>query len=122
MNRPTGPIQPDPLPAGGSRVITTGAGIFLITVGAIVRFALPAGSPHGLNLHVVGLILILAGVLQLVLPRFVRARAHPDRLDRWVRPRQSPADAGQPVSGTPGFPGDPTLADDLLRYEEHPLP
>jgi hypothetical protein len=66
--------------------MSTGAGIFLITVGAIFRFALPAGSPHGLNLHVVGVILILAGVLQLVLPRFVRAPVHPDRLRRWVRP------------------------------------
>jgi hypothetical protein len=122
MNRPTGPIQPDQPPAGGSRVTTTGTGIFLLTVGAIVRFALPAGSPHGLNLHVVGLILILAGVLQLVLPRFVHARAHPDRLRRWVRSRQSPVDAEQQASETPGFPDDSTLADGLLRYEEHLLP
>jgi hypothetical protein len=27
--------------------------ITLIAVGAILRFALPAGSPHGLNVHVV---------------------------------------------------------------------
>lgn len=83
MNRLTEPGQP---PAGGRRVITTGAGIFFITVGAIFRFALPAGSPHGLNLHVVGLIVILAGVLQLVLPRFAHAPVHPERLRRWVRP------------------------------------
>ncbi len=47
----------------------TGTGIFLITAGAILRFALGAGSPHGLNVHVVGVILMLAGLLGLLLPR-----------------------------------------------------
>ena len=36
----------------------TGTGIFLIAAGAVLRFALAAGSPHGLNLHVGGVILI----------------------------------------------------------------
>ena len=52
----------------------TGTGIFLITAGAILRFALAAGSPHGLNVHVVGVILILAGLLGLLLPPWARAR------------------------------------------------
>ena len=65
----------------------TGTGIFLITVGAILRFALPGGSPHGLNLHIVGVILILAGILGLLLPPLARGPLKPDRLRRWVVPR-----------------------------------
>ena len=64
--------------------MSTGAGIFLITTGAILRFALAARSPHGLNVHIVGVILILAGGLGLLLPRIARA-APRDRLRRWIR-------------------------------------
>jgi hypothetical protein len=60
-------LQDDRAPAGGRRVMSTGAAITLITVGAVLRFALAPGSPHGLNVHVVGVVLILAGVLGLVL-------------------------------------------------------
>lgn len=45
----------------------TGAAITLIAVGAVVRFALAPGSPHGLNVHVVGVVLLLVGVLGLLL-------------------------------------------------------
>ena len=37
-----------------------------------MRFAVAAGSPHGLNLHVVGIVLILAGVLGLLLSLLAR--------------------------------------------------
>ena len=37
-----------------------------------MRFALAAGSPHGLNVHVVGVVLILAGVLGLLLSLLTR--------------------------------------------------
>jgi hypothetical protein len=67
--------------------MSTGTGIFLITVGAILRFALAGGSPHGLNLHIVGVILILAGILGLLLPPLARGPLKPDRLRRWVVPR-----------------------------------
>jgi hypothetical protein len=63
----------------------TGTGILLITVGAILLFAL-AGSPHWLNLQIVGVILILAGVLGLLLPPLGRGPLKPDRLRRWVVP------------------------------------
>jgi hypothetical protein len=66
MSGPLGP-QDDQVSAGGRRVMSTGAAIALITVGAVLRFALAPGSPHGLNVHVVGVVLILAGVLGLVL-------------------------------------------------------
>jgi hypothetical protein len=52
---------------GGGRGMRSGVGITLIAVGAILRFALTAGSPHGLNVHVVGVVLILAGILSLLL-------------------------------------------------------
>jgi hypothetical protein len=102
-------------------VTGTGAGILLITAGAVFRFALPAGSPHGLNLHVVGVILILAGVLHLVLPQVVRASHNPDRLRRWVRPSQAQVGVEPPAGGDRGSPGDPTLADEVLGYEDRSL-
>jgi hypothetical protein len=43
-------------------------------------------SPHGLNLHIVGVILILAGALGLLLPPLARGPLKPDRLRRWVVP------------------------------------
>ena len=64
----------------------TGTGIFLIAAGAVLRFAVAAGSPHGLNVHVVGYVLILAGALGLLLPlltrrasrRLIRSGGHDD--------------------------------------------
>jgi hypothetical protein len=112
----------------------TGTGIFLITAGAILRFALPAGSLHGLNVHVVGIILILAGVLGLLLPRLTRAQRHTDRLRRWVRPNQPKVYDTPPTAADPSGNDDspalvqdhsipdnrPPLVDGLLNYE-HPL-
>ena len=46
----------------------TGTGIFLIAAPADLRFAVAAGSLHGLNVHVVGVVLIPAGVLCSLLP------------------------------------------------------
>jgi hypothetical protein len=63
--------------------MSTSMGILIIAVGAILRFALKGGSPHGLNVHVVGVILILAGVLGLLLPGSARARVS----RRWLRTR-----------------------------------
>src|ERR1017187_3925748 len=73
-----GPLQP----AGGRRVMRTGTCIALIVVGAILRFAIPSGSFHGLNGHVVGVILILAGVLGLVLSLVVWGPLNPARRRR----------------------------------------
>jgi hypothetical protein len=89
----------------------TGTGIFLITAGAILRFALAGGSPHGLNIHIVGVILILAGALGLLLPQVARA-APRDRLRRWVRPGQ-PTAYDEPPTADQG-PGDngPALVQD----------
>jgi hypothetical protein len=63
----------------------TGSGLFLIGVGAVLLFAVPARSLFGLNLHVVGIIVALTGVLGLLLPGAGRG-LRPDRLRRWVNP------------------------------------
>jgi hypothetical protein len=99
--------------------MSTRSGISLITVGAVLRFAVSAGSPHGLNVHMVGVILILAGVLGLLLPRL--AGVPRDRLRRWVRPVQ-PGAGGKPSTGADRSGHDrlPTLADDILREEHDP--
>jgi hypothetical protein len=134
MTRATGSRPP---PAGGRRAIRTGTGILLITVGAILRFAVAAGSPLGLNVHIVGVILMVVGVVGLLLPRLAgSAPLHRDRLRRWVRPHQPRAYDAPPTGGDPAVSGDrpalvqdrpapggePTLVDDLLNYEHHPLP
>ena len=66
-------LQDDQAPAGGRRVMSTGAAITLIAVGAVLRFALAPGSPHGLNVHVVGVILIVVGIIALLVALLVRA-------------------------------------------------
>ena len=78
-------------PAGG-RVLGTGTCIALIAVGAVLRFALPAGSPHGLNVHVAGVIMIGAGVFGLLLSLLVPDPPNPARR-RATRGR----DSGTPV-------------------------
>jgi hypothetical protein len=57
----------------------TGTGITVIAIGAILRFAVAAGSPHGLNPHVVGVVLMLAGALGLVLSLLVWGPLNPGR-------------------------------------------
>jgi hypothetical protein len=64
-------------------VVGTGASITLIVVGAVFRFALAAGSAHGLNVHVVGIVLILAGILGLLVSLLAGGRRGPRRLTRW---------------------------------------
>ena len=75
----------------------TGTALFLIAVGAILRFAVATTSTHGLNVHVVGIILILIGVLGLVLSLLMSSPLNPRRLSLrplnarrpspWIRPR-----------------------------------
>ncbi len=66
MNRPS-LVQP----VGCRRVISTSVGVTLVTAGAILRFAVPATLAHGLNVHVVGVIVMLAGVFGLLLSLLV---------------------------------------------------
>ena len=70
----------------GGRAMGIGTGIFLIAAGAVLRFAVAAGSSHGLNVHVVGVVLILAGVLGLLLLPLARGGSlNPRRLTHSVR-------------------------------------
>jgi hypothetical protein len=56
------------------------AGIALIVLGAIFKFAISGGKIGGLDLHVVGVILILAGIVGIALPMLIRNRS------RFARP------------------------------------
>jgi hypothetical protein len=105
VNGSTG--QSGPARPGGRRALSTGLCIFLLAAGAVFWFALPAGRHLGINLHVVGIIVLCAGVLGLVLRRLPSMRVSTDLLARWVIPR-----------GATG-PGE-TLADDVLGEEQHP--
>jgi hypothetical protein len=62
------------------------AGIALIVLGAILKFALTRGKVGGLDLHVVGVILILAGIAGMVLPVLRRRRSRFSRLITRSRP------------------------------------
>jgi uncharacterized membrane protein YidH (DUF202 family) len=54
--------------------MTVGGSIFLIAVGAILRYAVTA-SVSGIKLQTVGLILIIAGIIGLVVGLFMYASA-----------------------------------------------
>ena len=99
--------QPAAAGSGGRRALSTGLCIFLLAAGAVFWFALPPGRHLGINLHVVGVIVVCAGLLGLVLRKLPSMRVNTDLLSRWVIPR-----------GTSG-PGE-SLADDLLSEEQHP--
>jgi hypothetical protein len=58
--------------------MTTGSSIFLIAVGAILRYAVTA-SVSGISLQTIGLILIIAGILGLVLSLFYMLAWNPRR-------------------------------------------
>ena len=53
------------------QVMSTGIGITLVAAGAILRFAVPATFIHGLNLHVISVIVMLVGVFGLLLSLLV---------------------------------------------------
>lgn len=65
-------------------------GIVFIVVGAIFRFALTSGKIGGLNLQIVGVILMIAGVVGMLLPMVKR---NSSRFSRPItRSRQDVAD------------------------------
>ncbi len=60
-------------------------GFFPIGVGAVLLFAVRTGPWASLNLHVVGIIVLIVGVLWLLLPG-LRIAPTPDRRRRWINP------------------------------------
>ena len=67
-------------------------GIALIVLGAILTFALKGGHIGDLDLHAVGVILMLAGVAGILLPRLIRNRSRFSRPT--IRSRQDVMDDG----------------------------
>jgi hypothetical protein len=59
--------------------MSTGTCIALIAIGAILRFAVTAKHTHGVNVQVVGVIVLLAGVLGLLLSLLVWSPLNPNR-------------------------------------------
>ena len=68
------------------------AGIALIVFGAILTFALKGGHVGDLDLHAVGVILMLAGVIGILLPALIRNRSRFSRPT--IRSRQDVMDDG----------------------------
>ena len=85
--------------------MTIGAGLFLIAVGAILRFGISTASTHGIAVHTIGVILMIVGVIGVLLWLVVWAP--------WARGRR-PAYRGAPppdevydeVHTTRRYPGD----------------
>jgi hypothetical protein len=63
----------------GGRVMGIGTCIALIAIGAILRYAVTEHHTHGINIHIVGLIVLLAGVLGLLLSLLVLSPLNPNR-------------------------------------------
>ena len=68
------------------------AGIAFIVLGAILTFALKGGHIGDLDLHAVGVILMLAGVIGILLPMLIRNRSRFSRPT--IRSRQDVMDDG----------------------------
>ena len=68
------------------------AGIALIVLGAILTFALKGGHIGDLDLHAVGVILMLAGTIGILLPTLIRNRSRFSRPT--IRSRQDVIDDG----------------------------
>jgi hypothetical protein len=96
-------------------MVSIGAAVTLIAAGGILRFAVATTSTHALNVHVVGLILILAGLLGLVLSLLI-----------WVllnrRGNRPVGDSRAAPPLTPQrFPQDqPPATDDRRVYQDQP--
>jgi hypothetical protein len=107
------------------------AGITLIVLGAILTFALKGGHIGSLDLHAVGVILILAGIVGMLLPILIRNRSRLSRttirsrhdiMDDGTRTVVNHADGSQTLvehddgaqTFAEHFDADPSLADPSL--------
>ncbi|MGO9487554.1 MAG: DUF6458 family protein [Solirubrobacteraceae bacterium] len=74
--------------------MTIGSSVFLIAVGAILRYAVTA-TVSGISIQTIGLILMLAGILGLVLSLFYLLVRRPRRAGERVveRPPYDPSEA-----------------------------
>jgi hypothetical protein len=104
---------PPPQSVAGRRAMGTGTCVALIAVGAILRYAVTATSSHGVNIHVVGLIVLLAGVLGLLLSLLVWGPLNPAR-------RRANNPAGYEASTPPPPQAPPTGQERPLYRDELP--
>ena len=58
--------------------MTIGSSLFLIAVGAILRYAVTKETWNSINIHTVGLILMIVGVVGLVIGLFLMTQARGD--------------------------------------------
>jgi hypothetical protein len=104
----------------GGRVMSTGTCIALIAIGAILRFAVTAKHTHGINVHVVGVIVLLAGVLGLLLSLLVWSPLNPNRRRGY---RAAPYDGGAPprvVQDDRAFRDNAPLVQERRAYQDEP--
>jgi hypothetical protein len=106
------------------------AGITLIVLGAILTFALKGGHIGSLDLHAVGVILMLAGIVGIGLPMLIRRsrlsrttiRSRPDIMDKSTQTIVNHADGSQTLvehddgaqTFAQHFDASPSLADASL--------
>ena len=95
----------------------TGTCITLIVVGAILRFAVAGGSSHGVNVHVVGIIVLLAGVLGLLLSLLMWL--NPGRSRRYRHPGSN---GGAPLVEERRVYAQPPVAQEPGVYQDEPPP
>jgi hypothetical protein len=74
--------------------MTIGSSLFLIAAGATLRYAITRATWHAINIHTIGLILMIVGVVGLILGLYlylVRGRTDPalDGEDVVVRRRRA---------------------------------
>ena len=93
--------------------MTIGAGLFLIAVGAILRFGISTVSTHGFGVHTIGDILMVVDVLGVMLWLIVWAPWAPRaRSRRTVYREEVPPDEVPP---TRRYPADGPYEDEYRR-------
>ena len=96
--------------------MTIGAGIFLIAVGAILRFGISTVSTHGFGVHTIGDILMVVGAIGVVLWLLVWAPWAPRARSRRTVYREVPPDE---VTTTRRYPDEVTTT---RRYPDDRYP
>src|SRR5262245_19020741 len=102
--------------------MTIGAGIFLIAVGAILRFGISTVSTHGFGVHTIGDILMVVGALGVVLWLLGWATWTPPAHSRRTVYREVPPDEVPPTRRYPDeapptrrYPADGPYEDEYRR-------
>lgn len=90
-----------------------GAALVLLAVGAILRFALTTSVTHGANLHTIGDILMIVGVLGLILWFFMWGPVSNSYRTRTTRRTTIENGDGYVAPGQPG-----TYVREERRYED----